>query len=154
LVIGATALEAAITYFAVTEADAWLTLDAPTKGALIGGLVGATIGTFLQWGLILFLFWRNHCGGNFEPTRVADDAIQTWSYEMKQAVFNESRPNVDPVDFLKAGASHKCPKCSVIFKLDSKGLKALPGLPGTFVTCPVCFAALSPSAATFVALRG
>jgi hypothetical protein len=34
-------------------------LDASTKGALIGGIVGGAIGALLQWGFLAFLF-RNH----------------------------------------------------------------------------------------------
>lgn len=68
-VIASITLESVITFFALTGADAWPRLDAPTKGALIGGLVGGTIGAFLQWGLILFLFWRSHHGSNAEPKK-------------------------------------------------------------------------------------
>ena len=38
--IGMTVLLVAIGCFAVFGADAWATLDAPTKGAIIGGLIG------------------------------------------------------------------------------------------------------------------
>jgi hypothetical protein len=41
----------AVSYFAVTGASVWQTLDAPTKGSLIGGLSGGIIGGVLQWGL-------------------------------------------------------------------------------------------------------
>ena len=54
--IALTALLVAIACFAVFGSDAWPTLDAPTKGAMIGGLIGGTIGAVFQWGLILFLF--------------------------------------------------------------------------------------------------
>jgi hypothetical protein len=54
--IALTVLLVAITCFAVFGADAWPTLDAPTKGAMIAGLVGGIIGAVLQWGLIVFLF--------------------------------------------------------------------------------------------------
>ena len=57
--IGLTFVLVVITYFTVTGAEAWPTLNAPTKGALIGGLVGGTIGALLQWGFLLFLF-RNY----------------------------------------------------------------------------------------------
>lgn len=46
-------------YLAVTGAPAWQTLDAPTKGSLIGGLSGGVIGGILQWGLVLFLFRKS-----------------------------------------------------------------------------------------------
>ena len=54
--IAVTIVLVVITFIVVTGAEAWPTLDAPTKGALIGGLVGGAIGAFLQWGLLLFLF--------------------------------------------------------------------------------------------------
>jgi hypothetical protein len=54
--IGLTFVLVVITLFAVTGAEAWPTLDAPTKGALLGGLVGGTIGALLLWGFLLFLF--------------------------------------------------------------------------------------------------
>lgn len=48
-----------ISYLAVTGATAWQTLDAPTKGSLIGGLSGGVIGSAMQWGLTLFLFRKS-----------------------------------------------------------------------------------------------
>ena len=144
LMIISTALASVITYFAVTGADAWLALDAPTKGALIGGLVGGTIGAFLQWGLILFLFRQKHGERNPEPEKVAFFSGHT--------LFHESRPplvcdklDVEPTFFQSAAASHKCPNCSIMFKLGANIS------PNTFVTCPVCFTAFSPSATTLVA---
>lgn len=46
----------AISYSTVTGAAAWQTLDARTKGSLIGGLIGGVLGGTLQWWLVLFLF--------------------------------------------------------------------------------------------------
>lgn len=43
-------------YFAMASAPSWQTLDASTKGALLGGIIGGAIGGLAQWGLILFLF--------------------------------------------------------------------------------------------------
>lgn len=48
-----------VSYFLVTGAPAWQTLDAPSKAGLIGGLSGGIIGGALQWGLVLFLFRKS-----------------------------------------------------------------------------------------------
>ena len=62
--IALTILLVAFSGLAVFGSDAWPALDAPTKGAVIGGLVGGTIGAFLQWGFILVLFRKCHSVSN------------------------------------------------------------------------------------------
>jgi hypothetical protein len=54
--IGLTFVSFVISYFLITDADAWQTLDASMKGGIIGGLIGGMIGSFFEWGLLLFLF--------------------------------------------------------------------------------------------------
>ena len=49
-------------YFAVTEAEAWQTIDGPTKGSLIGGLAGGVLGGMFQWGLVIFFFRKKRWG--------------------------------------------------------------------------------------------
>jgi hypothetical protein len=53
---------AALTLFAITLAPAWLLLDAPTKGSLLGGIIGGALGVVFVWGLLLFLFRRSKWG--------------------------------------------------------------------------------------------
>jgi len=62
--IALTILLVGFSCLAVFGSDAWPALDAPTKGAMIGGLVGGTIGAFVQWGFILVLFRKCHSVSN------------------------------------------------------------------------------------------
>jgi hypothetical protein len=54
-----TVLGMALTGLLILNSAAWPFLDPPTKGGLLGGIVGAGIGGVLQWGFILFLFRKN-----------------------------------------------------------------------------------------------
>jgi hypothetical protein len=56
IMIGVGVLTTAFAVNSVVSSSAWETLDAPRRGALLGGIVGAAIGGVLQGGLILFLF--------------------------------------------------------------------------------------------------
>ena len=50
------AIGMALTGVVISNSEAWRSLDAPTRGSFIGGIIGAAIGGVLQWVLILFLF--------------------------------------------------------------------------------------------------
>jgi len=54
--IGCMFLSVTSLFLAMGLSPSWGSLDAPTKGAVIGGLIGAGIGGMFEWGLILFFF--------------------------------------------------------------------------------------------------
>jgi len=76
--------------------------------------------------------------------KLANHSEKSLFYERRQPEFSESKPKVATLCFKQAGASHKCPKCAVVFKLDAKEL------PADIVHCPVCLLFFSPSAETFI----
>ena len=49
-------------YFAITEAEAWLTLDTKIKDSIISMFVAAMLGGIFHWVLLLFLFRKSRWG--------------------------------------------------------------------------------------------
>jgi hypothetical protein len=95
-------------------------LDAPTKGAMIGGLVGGTIGALLQWGFLLFLF-RNHVNAK---SKLLPPVLKTKIVE----------PPLNPVNPKPAPPILKSKIVEPSLKPVEKLLNALVAIPCGFVT--------------------